>query len=73
VYWNICGKLRGTWNRANQHLANQRALVGKLERQGSDPREARRLLSTFEDLQAAYTADLERIRGEWADLDKKSH
>lgn len=46
------------------HIARQRELVAELERNGHDTAEARRLLTTFEEMQKMHAADQERIRHE---------
>ena len=45
-----------------RHIARQRALVAKWERTGHDTTEARRLLHTFEELQAVHIADRDWLR-----------
>jgi hypothetical protein len=47
-----------------RHIARQRALVAKLERDGHDPTEARRLLDSFEELQAMHIAGRDRLQRE---------
>lgn len=51
-----------------QHLADQRELICRLERDGHDATEARRLLKQFEELQAMHTADRDRLLLEKATL-----
>ena len=48
------------------HIKRQRELIVELQRDGHDTREAQRLLDTFIALEAAHTADRDRLRGELA-------
>ncbi len=50
-----------------QHIDSQRELVSKIERDGRDSTEARRLLATFEELQDLHIADRDRLEKELAD------
>lgn len=44
-----------------RHVASQREIVGALEEVGGDPRVARNLLNTFEDLQAFHIKNRDRL------------
>jgi len=46
------------------HLARQRALIRKLERDGHGSRAARRFLRSLEETQALHEADRDRVRAE---------
>jgi hypothetical protein len=48
-----------------RHIANQRELVAELERDGHPTEQACRLLAQFEEIQALYIADRDRV---WAEL-----
>lgn len=43
-------------------IARQRAVIAQLQRDGHDTSAARKLLATFESVQAMHLADLERLR-----------
>ena len=45
----------------DKHVARQRKLVAKLDRDGHDSREARRLLQQFEELQRLHIGDRDRL------------
>ena len=47
-----------------EHIARQRELIVRLERQGHDIESAVKLLSTFEQTQASHIADRDRLRAE---------
>jgi hypothetical protein len=47
-----------------RHLSNQRALIAELEHDGHDTSAAKSLLRQFEELQALYVADRDRLRTE---------
>jgi hypothetical protein len=49
---------------AEIHIARQRELVAKMERDGHETGLARSLLLKFEELLAIHMADRERLRGE---------
>lgn len=53
-------------------LAQQRALIHELERDGHDSSAARALLHSMEELQALHFADRDRVRGEIEDADRAS-
>ena len=46
------------------HLARQRELIRKLERDGHGSRAARRFLRSLEETQALHVADRDRVRAE---------
>jgi hypothetical protein len=50
------------------HIALQRERVAKLGRDGHDFTQASVLLTNFEELQAIYVADRDRLEGKLADL-----
>ena len=45
-----------------RHIVRQRKLVAELEQKGCDTAEAKRLLASFEELQAMHIADRDRLR-----------
>lgn len=47
-------------------LRRQRKVIADLERNGRDPTEAERLLTTFEETQNLHIADVERLEKELA-------
>ncbi len=47
-----------------RHIADQRDLIAKLERDGHDTVHARRLLTQFEELQALHIAARERLQAQ---------
>ena len=49
-----------------EHVVRQRELVARMERDGHDTAEARRLLGQFEEMQALHVADRDRIEDELA-------
>jgi len=49
---------------SEQHILHQQAVVHDLETHRRDPALARRLLSTFQELQEAHRADRDRIVAE---------
>jgi hypothetical protein len=53
-------------------IARQRGLADQLERHGHDAKLAWELLQTFEQLQAMHVAEIERLKRELAELDKRS-
>ena len=64
-------------NQAKRHvtagengLARQRAVVDELERDGHDSALARKLLVTFENLQAMHVEEAERLTAQLAGLPK---
>jgi hypothetical protein len=52
------------------HIARQRELVARLDGQGLDAEEARKLLLTFEEMQDAHIADRDRLIRELSQPDK---
>jgi len=50
------------------HVARQRELVAKLERDAHDARQARQTLNQFEELQQLHLADRDRLEKELAEL-----
>jgi hypothetical protein len=48
-----------------RNIARQRELISRLERDGHDSAEARKLLAKFEELQAMYLAERDRL---WRDI-----
>ena len=46
------------------HIRQQRELIVRLEREGQESAEARRLLNTFEELQGLHVADRNRLQAE---------
>jgi hypothetical protein len=55
---------------SERHIVSQRALVADLEQKGHDTTQARRLLATFEKIQAMRHADCDRLRRELVALSK---
>jgi hypothetical protein len=47
-----------------EHLDRQRQILAELQRDGHDTAEAKKLLATFEALQAQHVADCARLRRE---------
>ena len=45
----------------HRHVAHQREIVASLERDGNDTTQARALLAQFEELQAMFIADRDRL------------
>ena len=50
-----------------EHIDRQTALIAKLECNGYDSALARKLLGTFQDLQALHTGDRDRLHRELVD------
>jgi hypothetical protein len=53
-----------------RHVARQRELIAELERDGHDTVQARELLVQFEGLQVMHVADRDRLRREFASLER---
>lgn len=51
-----------------EHLASQRNVVDRLEEQGHDSTEARRLLSEFEEMKRSHDYDMLRLEKELQEL-----
>jgi hypothetical protein len=61
------GFMRSPWAEGHialgeRHIVRQRKLVVELEQKGCDTAEAKRLLASFEELQAMHIADRDRLR-----------
>jgi len=52
----------------DKHVARQRKLVAKLDRDGHDSSEARRLLQQFEELQRLHIGDRDRLVKKLAEI-----
>lgn len=52
-----------------RHLAQQMAIVSKLEQDGRNTTKARALLATFESMQEIHEADRDRLEKKLADYD----
>ena len=50
------------------HIAHQRELVAKLERDGHDTKDARQLLKQFDELQQLHIQDRDRLDRELAEI-----
>jgi hypothetical protein len=57
-------KAEGRVREGERHITNQRAVVDRLEADGSDAATARHLLATFMELQATHQADRDRLARE---------
>ena len=53
-----------------RNIARQRNVLATLERDGHDAGQARKLLATFEELQAMHIADRDRLREELRNADR---
>ena len=51
-------------SQGQRHIAQQRELIAKLERDGHDTKQAIELLHQFEQLQEMHVADRDRLRKE---------
>jgi hypothetical protein len=54
-------RVEGHVTQGEGHLSRQRAIIKTLEDHGTDSREARKLLRTFEEVQAFHVAEKDRL------------